>query len=182
MLAALRACGLTAGHAALAAGPSDASTGLAQAAATGSSADRPASGCELPLPQGGPSVDHPPFRDWVQGQIAGIDSSIQAISGALMASVTDTHAGTSGSVNTKRGTPLPSFAAAADKRDITVRQAFRHTSGPAGDQAGSDSIREAVNLQTAAALISAQPVDNSPPGSTSAHVALSMQATGAGPR
>ncbi|TWT77909.1 D-alanyl-D-alanine-carboxypeptidase/endopeptidase AmpH precursor [Posidoniimonas polymericola] len=153
-------------------------TTLANATLAGIGVDEAVPGFEIQLMQDGQVLYHRAFGSWTLGQPAKVDSSTKTLSGALVMSLVDS--GESGfSLDSRLADFLPSF----DKpgyRDITVRQAFSHSSGlPAEDVGGAVLLAPNITLNQAANVIAQMPLEHGPPGSTFGYGGLSMQATGA---
>ena len=153
-------------------------TELAQGALVGENVTQPVAGFEIRLTRDGELLYHQVFGDWSLNRPANVDSSTKTLSGALMMSVTET--GEAGfSVDSTLADFLPEF----DKpgyQDITIRQAFSHSSGLPGEDVGSPVLLNPfITLRQAAFQISQQPLENAPPGSRFAYGGLSMQAAGA---
>ncbi len=153
-------------------------TQLAQGAVAGSHVAQAVPGFELLLWQNGLPLYHQSFGNWTLGQAANMDSATKTVSGALIMALTETQPNFQ--LDTKLSSLLPSFENNADKRDITVRQAFSHTSGLASTDLGSAILAaDNITLQQAAGLIARQPLENGPAGSAFAYGGLSMHAAGA---
>lgn len=178
-----RCCGALLALAAFLAGPAAAApqfsglTQLGNAAVAGDNVPTAISGFEVLLMQRGELLYHQSFGNWVQGTRANLDSSTKTVSGALMMSVAETHSNFQ--LDTRLSSLLPSFQAAVLKRDITVGQAFSHSSGLPGVDVGSPILSNPnITLQQAAALVAQQPMQSTP-GSTFSYGGLSMHAAGA---
>lgn len=153
-------------------------TTLAQGALVGVGVDTPVDGFEVLVLQDGVPLYHQAFGDWTLGQVAAADSASKTLSGALVMSVAESGEG-GFSLDSRLADFLPEFDKAGH-RDITVRQAFSHTSGLPGDDVSSAILLAPnITLRQAAFLVSQQPLDNGPPGSAFAYGGLSMQAVGA---
>lgn len=152
-------------------------TSLAQGALFGENVDESLDGFEIQVTHRGQTVYHQSFGDWSLNRIAKGDSTTKTLSGALMMSVADS--GDSGfSLDSRLSDHLLSFRQPVIE-DITIRQAFTHTSGM---QNGVDSLilrSRDLDLRQAAALIAAQPLDNGPPGSRFHYGSFSMHSAGA---
>ncbi|MBC7940130.1 MAG: beta-lactamase family protein [Chitinophagaceae bacterium] len=176
-LLAVVALGLAFAGPAAAEGSFDSLTALANGALTGQNVTRPVPGFELLVLQHGQPLYHQAFGQWTAGQLANVDSSSKTMSAALLMSVTETHPATF-QLDTKLSSLLPAFDR-DDKRDISVRQAFSHTSGLSGSDVGSPILANPnITLQQAASLIAAQPTIAAA-GTAFAYGGLSMQAAGA---
>jgi CubicO group peptidase (beta-lactamase class C family) len=138
----------------------------------------PVRGFDIRLLRGGVPVYHQSFGVWSLDRPANTDSSSKTMSGALILAGTEV-TGADFSLDSKLADFLPSFDQ-PEKRDITIRQAFTHTSGIAGGAASSSILSNPnITLQQAANLIAQQPLAYGPPGSKFAYGGLSMQAAGA---
>jgi CubicO group peptidase (beta-lactamase class C family) len=153
-------------------------TQLASGALTGENVNQPVAGFEIRLLQRGVPIYHQVFGDWSVDRPANADSSSKTMSGALMMSLVD-----SGEMGFSLDSHLSDYLAeynTATLGNITIRQAFSHTSGIAGEDAGSlILLNPFISLREAARQISQQPLAHGPPGSTFAYGGLSMQAAGA---
>lgn len=149
---------------------------LARGALSGSHVDQAVPGFELLVMQQGQTLFHQAYGDWTLGQSANIDSSSKTLSAAVLMSVTDSHPGQL-TLDTALSALLPAFDT-DDKRDITLRQAFSHTSGLPGSETDPVLYRNDLTLQQAAARIAQRPM-SATPGSSFAYGGLSMQAAGA---
>lgn len=153
-------------------------TALSNAALLGIGIDEPVAGFEIRVMQQGEVLYHEAFGNWSIDQLANTDSSTKTLSGALMMSLAE--AGTDGfSLDSQ----LADYLVAFDKpeyRDITIRQAFSHTSGLPGEDVGSAILASSdITLRQAAFLISQIPLETGPPGTEFSYGGLSMQAAGA---
>lgn len=154
----------------------DAVTGLANNALNGVGTDVPVDGFEIRLLVNGQRVYGRSFGAWTLGQTAKIDSTTKTVSGSVIASLLDSSQ-IPFTLDSKLSRYLPSFNT-AEKRDITIRQAFSHSSGLSTD-AVSISLGN-ITLQQCAALIGNNtPVEFGPPGTKFAYGGVSMQAAGA---
>lgn len=153
-------------------------TELAQGALQGEQVDTAVPGFEIRVLQDGQAIYHQAFGDWSLDRPARTDSSTKTLSGALMMSLAET-----GESGFSLDSPVSDFLSDYDKpeyRDITIRQAFSHTSGlPSEGPASLILLNPNITLQQAARLISFKPVANGPPGSTFAYGGLSMHVAGA---
>jgi CubicO group peptidase (beta-lactamase class C family) len=153
-------------------------TELAEGALIGENVGQPVSGFEIRLTQHGELLYHQVFGDWSLNRPANVDSSTKTLSGALMMSVAET-AESGFSLDSHLSDFLPEF----DKpgyQDITIRQAFSHSSGLPGEDVGSlILLNPFITLRQAAFQVSELPLENAPPGSRFAYGGLSMQAAGA---
>jgi CubicO group peptidase (beta-lactamase class C family) len=153
-------------------------TELAEGALVGENVGQAVPGFEIRLLHQGQVLYHEVFGDWSLDRPANADSSSKTLSGALMMSLAET--GESGfSLDSYLSDYLPEY----DKdgyRDITIRQAFSHSSGLAGEDVFSSVLLNPfITLRQAAFQISQDPLANGPPGSKFAYGGLSMQAAGA---
>ncbi|MGE3641131.1 MAG: serine hydrolase [Pirellulales bacterium] len=153
-------------------------TALAEGAVAGENVAQAVPGFEIRLLKRGVLLYHRAFGDWSLDRRANADSSSKTMSGALVMSVVDS--GENGfSLDGYLGDFLSEYHT-PEFGEITVRQAFSHTSGIAGEDAGSLLLLNPyITLREAARRISEMPLAYSPPGSTFAYGGLSMQATGA---
>jgi CubicO group peptidase (beta-lactamase class C family) len=153
-------------------------TALAEGAVAGQNVNQPVAGFEIRLLKRGVPLYHEVFGDWSLDRPANADSSSKTMSGALVMSVVDT--GEAGfSLENRLGDFLTEYNT-PEFDDITIRQAFSHTSGITGEDAGSPLLLNPfITLREAARRISETPLAHGPPGSTFAYGGLSMQATGA---
>lgn len=153
-------------------------TELAEGALVGENVGQAVPGFEIRLLHQGQLLYHEVFGDWALDRPANADSSSKTLSGVLMMSIAET--GESGfSLDSYLSDFLPEY----DKpghRDITIRQAFSHSSGLAGEDVFSSVLLNPfITLRQAAFQISQDPLANGPPGSKFAYGGLSMQAAGA---
>lgn len=153
-------------------------TELAEGALLGENVGQAVPGFEIRLLYQGQALYHEVFGDWALNQPANADSSSKTLSGALMMSISET--GENGfSLDSYISDYLPEYDKTA-YRDITIRQAFSHSSGlPGEDVFSSVLLNPFITLRQAASQISQEPLDNGPPGSKFAYGGLSMQAAGA---
>jgi CubicO group peptidase (beta-lactamase class C family) len=153
-------------------------TELAEGALVGENVGQAVPGFEIRLLHQGQVLYHEVFGDWSLDRPANADSSSKTLSGALMMSLAET--GESGfSLDSYLSDYLPEY----DKpghQDITIRQAFSHSSGLPGEDVFSVVLLNPfITLRQAAFQISQDPLANGPPGSKFAYGGLSMQAAGA---
>lgn len=153
-------------------------TELAEGALVGENVGEAVPGFEIRLLHQGNVLYHQAFGDWALNRPANADSSSKTLSGALMMSLDETNE--SGfSLDSRLSDFLPEY----DKpgyRDITIRQAFSHSSGlPGEDVFSTVLLNPFITLRQAAFQISQEPLDNGPPGSKFAYGGLSMQVAGA---
>jgi CubicO group peptidase (beta-lactamase class C family) len=153
-------------------------TELAEGALGGENVVQPVPGFEIRLTQNGELLYQQVFGNWSFNAPANIDSATKTLSGALMMSLAETEeAGFS--LDRHLSDFLPEYNKPG-YRDITIRQAFSHSSGLPGKDVGSAILSNPfITLRQAAFQISQQPLDNAPPGSRFAYGGLSMQAAGA---
>ncbi|TWT46672.1 serine hydrolase domain-containing protein [Botrimarina hoheduenensis] len=152
-------------------------TQLARGALVGVGVDTPVTGFELLVLQHGQPIYHRAFGDMSLGEVVSTDSSSKTMSGALMMALTDNVSGFS--LESRLADYLPEYRKPGYGA-ITLRQAFTHTSGLLGQDAGSSILANPnITLRQSAALIADTPLENGPPGSTFAYGGLSMQAAGA---
>lgn len=151
---------------------------LAEDALAGIGVDEAIPGFEIRLLKDGAPIYHRAFGAWSLDRVARADSSTKTMTGALMMALAETGDG-GFSLDSRLADFLPEY----DKpghRDITIRQAFSHTSGLAGEGATSPILANPnITLRQAAFLIGQPPLANGPPGSTFAYGGLSMHAAGA---
>lgn len=151
-------------------------TSLAQGALNGDNVDRPVAGFEIRLLRDGTPIYHQAFGAWSLDQPANADSSTKTLSGALIMSIVDS--GNSGfSLDSHLADFLPEYGDPGYS-DITIRQAFSHTSGIAGDENSTVLQNPNITLRQAAWQIHQMPLAFQP-GTTFAYGGLSMQAAGA---
>lgn len=154
----------------------DAVTALADGALAGTTTQTPVEGFEIRLLVDGGRAYHRAFGDWQLGQVAKIDSTTKTVSGAVIASLLDSSE-LQFTLDSTLGTYLPAFNT-LDKRAITIRQAFSHSSGLPSDAAAVNLSN--ISLQQCAALIGNNAVmENGPPGTKFSYGGASMQAAGA---
>ncbi len=152
-------------------------TELAGGALLGENVESAISGFEIHVMQRGEVLYHQAFGNWSINQLASTDSSTKTLSGALMMSIVD-----SGENDFSLDSPLSEFLnefEQPDYRDITIRQAFSHTSGIEGQELSLILAAPNITLRRAAELIQLKPLVSSPPGSAFDYGGLSMQAAGA---
>ena len=142
-------CGLLAIARPLIAQPFDFSgvTALAQGALEGQNVASPVPGFDLLLMKDGVVVYHRSFGFWSPDRVANADSATKTISGAVILSLVDSSPQPF-SLDTKLSQYIPAFSGL--KTNITIRQAFSHTSGLADSAAVGDST---ITLQDAALQI-----------------------------
>lgn len=153
-------------------------TSLAEGALVGIGVDQPVEGFEIIVLKAGQPLYHEAFGNWTIGQVASADSATKTLSGALVMAVAESGDG-GFSLDSRLADFLPEYNKPSYS-DITVRQAFSHTSGLPGDDVSSLILTAPnITLRQAGYLVSQQPLENGPPGSTFAYGGLSMQAVGA---
>lgn len=151
-------------------------TALAEGALVGENVDHPVAGFEIRLLRDGEPLYHEVFGAWSLDRPANADSSTKTLSGALILSVVDS--GDAGfSLDTHLADLLPEYDDPG-YRDVTIRQAFSHTSGIAGDEQSQVLQDPNITLREAASQIRQIPLAYVP-GTTFAYGGLSMQAAGA---
>ncbi|WP_232536237.1 serine hydrolase [Lacipirellula parvula] len=151
-------------------------TALANGALAGQHVGTPVPGFEIRLLKHGVPIYHQVFGAWSLNRPANVDSSTKTLSGALLMSIADS--GNGGfSLDSHLADFLPEYNAPGF-RDITIRQAFSHTSGIAGDEQALVLYQKNITLRQAAAIIKQTPLAFTP-GSTFSYGGLSMQAAGA---
>jgi CubicO group peptidase (beta-lactamase class C family) len=151
-------------------------TALANGALAGQNVGTPVPGFEIRLLKHGVPIYHEVFGVWSLNRPANVDSSTKTLSGALMMSVADSADG-GFSLDSHIADFLPEYDATGF-RDITVRQAFSHTSGIAGDEQALVLYQKNITLRQAAAIIKQTRLAYTP-GSTFSYGGLSMQVAGA---
>ena len=151
-------------------------TALANGALAGQNVGTPVPGFEIRLLKHGVPIYHEVFGAWSLNRPANVDSSTKTLSGALMMSVADSAAG-GFSLDSHLADFLPEYDVPGF-RDITIRQAFSHTSGIAGDEQALVLYQKNITLRQAAAIIKQTPLAYTP-GSTFSYGGLSMQVAGA---
>jgi CubicO group peptidase (beta-lactamase class C family) len=152
-------------------------TALANAAVLGIGTSEPVPGFEIRLLLNGQPIYHRAFGDWSLNRVAKCDSSTKTVTGALMVSLAQTPTPSGFSLDSRLSTYIPALRT-AEKRDITVRQAFSHTSG---FDSGIDSLvllNPNITLQQAATLLAGQPLAYTP-GTAFDYGSVSMQLAGA---
>jgi CubicO group peptidase (beta-lactamase class C family) len=150
---------------------------LAEGALEGDNVGQPVAGFEIRLLKNGAPIFHQAFGDWSLNRPANADSSTKTLSGAVIMALVDSGDG-GFSLESHLGDFLPEYDIQG-LRDITVRQAFSHTSGIVGDEGSLILLNPNITLRQAATLISQKPLAYDPPGSTFSYGGLSMQAAGA---
>ncbi len=155
----------------------DVVTQLSRGMLSGVGVENPVPGFELRLLRNGSPIYHQSFGLWSIDRPANADSSSKTLSAAAVMSVIESSGG-SFSLDSKLSSFLPSFETLG-KRNITVRQAFSHSSGLPGSESGDALTDPAITLQQSAALIAQLPMLNLPSGSKFSYGGVSMQAAGA---
>ncbi len=145
-------------------------TRLAQDAVNGTNVSEPIPGFEIIILRDGETVYHRAFGQWTIGRVANADSATKTISGAVVMAAAVASELTLSST-------LFSYLSAfgGDKRNITIRQCFSHTSGLDSSSAVSSRFR---TLQQAAQVIASVDVLYAP-GTAFAYDGTSMHAAGA---
>ena len=151
-------------------------TALANGALAGQNVGTPVPGFEIRLLKHGVPIYHQVFGAWSLDRPANVDSSTKTLSGALLMSVADSASG-GFSLDSHLADFLPEYNLPGF-RDITIRQAFSHTSGIAGDEQALVLYQKNITLRQAAAIIKQTPLATTP-GSTFSYGGLSMQVAGA---
>jgi CubicO group peptidase (beta-lactamase class C family) len=151
-------------------------TALANGALTGQNVGQAVPGFEIRLLKHGAPIYHEVFGAWSLNRPANVDSSTKTLSGALMMSVADSADG-GFSLDSRLADFLPEYNVPGF-RDITIRQAFSHTSGIAGDEQALVLYQKNITLRQAAAIIKQTPLAFTP-DSTFSYGGLSMQVAGA---
>ena len=155
-------------------------TRLAVGAVLGQNVHDPVPGFEIRLLKDGEVLYHRSFGDWSIDRPANADSSTKTMSGALVMSVID-RSNLPMTLDSNIGTYLPSFRV-PDKQNITIRQAFSHTSGLGGSnsEVGDPALAATdISLRQAAAIIAQRPLLSGPPGTQFAYGGASMHVVGA---
>lgn len=153
-------------------------TRLARGAVAGANVQEAVPGFEILLLKDGQPIYHRAFGTWQIGWHASADSSTKTVSGALMMALQE-DTSNNFTLDSRLGDFLPEFNM-PDKRDITIRQAFSHTSGISGDEATPLILGNPnITLRQSAFLASQTGLPNGPPGSAFEYGGLSMQAAGA---
>ena len=153
-------------------------TALAEGAIVGENVGQAVPGFEIRLLQNGEAIYQQAFGSWSLDRPARVDSSTKTLSGALMMSLAETGEG-GFSLDSRLSDFLIEYNT-TDLRDITIRQAFSHSSGMEGTSSAPFIFPNPnITLRQAAQLIALKPLENSPPGSTFAYGGLSMHAAGA---
>jgi CubicO group peptidase (beta-lactamase class C family) len=155
----------------------DAVTLLSRGMLSGVGVQDPVPGFELRLLKNGSPIYHQAFGLWSIDRPANVDSSTKTVSAATLMSVIESSGG-SFSLDSKLSSFLPSFDTLA-KRNITIRQAFSHSSGLPGSESGDALTDPTITLQQSAAMIAQLPMVNLPSGSKFSYGGVSMQAAGA---
>jgi CubicO group peptidase (beta-lactamase class C family) len=151
----------------------DSVTELANGAIAGTNVATPVPGFELLLMKDGQVVYDQAFGYWQVGQVANIDSASKTLAGAVMMSLTDSSPNPF-SLDTKLSSYMPEFSGAY-KQDITIRNAFSHTSGYFASTALDNP---SLSLHDSAVQIASEPT-YFPPGYGFAYGGAGMQAAGA---
>ncbi len=171
-------CAICCNFATLSAYDLSALTALAEGALEGENVGQPVAGFEIRLLQQGELIYHQVFGDWSLDRPANVDSSTKTLSGALMMAVAET-----GEMGFSLDSKLSDFLVEYNQPglgDVTVRQAFSHSSGMSGEDVFSSVLLNPfITLRQAAYSISQGPYENGPPGTKFAYGGLSMQAAGA---
>ena len=150
-------------------------TALADGALQGDNVAAAVPGFDIRLLKEGQVVYHQSFGDWSLDRPAKVDSSTKTPSGALMMSISETGEG-GFSLDSRLSDFLPEYDT-PDLREITIRQAFSHSSGIQGN-AFFILTNSNITLRQAAQQISFKPLASTP-GSTFEYGGLSMHAAGA---
>jgi CubicO group peptidase (beta-lactamase class C family) len=152
----------------------DALTLLARGATQGQNVLSAVPGFDVRLLHAGTPIYHQAFGNWSVNRAANVDSTSKTFSGALVMSLTE-QSPNPFSLNTKLSAYIPAFD--DEKLDITIRQAFSHTSGL--PESSTALANPTISLQQAALVIAGQPLSNGPAGTQFAYGGASMQAAGA---
>ncbi len=119
---------------------------------------------------------HQWFGSWSSNRVAGIDSSSKTIVGAAIMSLTESNTNPF-TLDTALADYLPDYDS-AEKRGITVRQAFSHTSGFEPGTTFWALYAGSLTLQEAARVIALEPLAHVP-GRAFDYGSISMHAAGA---
>ncbi|QDS97019.1 serine hydrolase [Adhaeretor mobilis] len=152
-------------------------TALANGALLGQHVEEAVPGFEIQLMREGEVLYHHAFGDWSLDRVAEANSSTKNVTGAVMMSIAQSGEGNF-SLDSRLSDFLPSFDQPS-YRDITIRQAFSHSSGLGALDFTGILENDSITLQQAAEQISQKPLVNGPPGSQFSYGGLSMQAAGA---
>ena len=101
-------------------------TALCEGALTGQNVNTPVPGFDLQIMHRGVVVYHRSFGSWTLNRVANTDSSTKTIAGAMIMSATESSVQPF-SLNSRISDFIPEFDGI--KTNITIRQAFSHTSG-----------------------------------------------------
>jgi CubicO group peptidase (beta-lactamase class C family) len=151
-------------------------TRLAEGALVGENVGNPVSGFEIRILRNGLPIYHQVFGDWSSNKVANLDSSTKTLTAATIMSVTESSPNPF-SLETRISDYLPSFDT-AEKRDITIRQAFSHTSGFSPGFAFWALYAPGITLLESANAIAQEPLAHLP-GTAFDYGSLSMQTAGA---
>jgi hypothetical protein len=152
---------------------------IAQSAITGTPTVDPVPGFELLIMHEGQVILHESFGAWTNGRIANADSSTKTLAGGLIVSLAHPLPGQS-SINFSLDTRLSEYIPEFDgpQANITIRQAFSHTSGLRAQNTAVGSTT--LTLQQAAVSIANSPLAAvAPPGTEFLYGGVSMHAAGA---
>ncbi|MCA9257661.1 MAG: beta-lactamase family protein [Planctomycetales bacterium] len=151
---------------------------LAEAALAGQHVSQPLEGFEVLIAHHGDVIYQQAFGDWQLDRLAEIDSASKTLSAALVMSVADEGAG-----GFRLDSHLADYLEEYDVPEydqITVRQAFSHTSGFGGIDVLSPILANRfIDLREAARRIQQRPLTHGPPGTVFAYGGSSMQAAAA---
>lgn len=151
-------------------------TRLANGALVGNYVNDPIPGFEILILRNGQSIYHQAFGMWTKGQVAKIDSASKTISAAVLMSLTERSANPF-TLDTKLSDYLPAYNT-ADKRFLTIRQSFSHTSGLDPGTTFWALFAGDLTLRQSSTWIALEPLLYVP-GAAFAYGSISMQAAGA---
>lgn len=146
---------------------------IAQRALDGDGIDSPVPGFDLLLLKDGAIVYHRAFGAWSLDRVAAADSTTKTISGAVILSLADASPNPF-TLETRLSTYIPEFT--GFKHNITVRQAFSHTSGLRDNLIAVGATTPSL---AAAALNIADDLMEALPGAEFEYGGTSMHAAGA---
>jgi CubicO group peptidase (beta-lactamase class C family) len=151
----------------------DAVTLLARGALVGQAVGEPVLGFDLRLQVDGRPAYHQAFGQWTVNQLSNIDSTTKTLSGALIMSLVDSSPSSIPfSLDSRISQFIPEYDT-PEKRAITIRQAFSHTSGFGQSGIESNTTRSLYENAVVAASIPLvhSPGDDFAYGGTSMHIA-----------
>jgi len=151
-------------------------TRLAEGALVGEHVDDPIPGFEIHILRNGETVYQQSFGEWTNGQVAKIDSASKTITGAVLMSLAE-RIPNPFSLDTKLSDYLIAFDT-DEKRSVTIRQAFSHTSGMEPGIGFWAVYAGNLTLRQASTAIALEPLLYEP-GTGFAYGSISMHAAGA---